>query len=71
MDFSDAVAEVLAAGGGIGMLASFIPAPYVEPGQLVPVLNRFSVERTTITRLAGKPAGKPQRQGVHLRWKRI
>jgi DNA-binding transcriptional LysR family regulator len=49
VDVSDAVAEVLAAGGGIGMLASFIAAPYVERGLLVPVLNEFSVDRSVIT----------------------
>ena len=31
------------------MSASFIAAPYVERGLLVPVLNEFSVERSTIT----------------------
>jgi DNA-binding transcriptional LysR family regulator len=49
VDVSDAVAEVLAGGGGIGMLASFIAAPYVERGLLVPVLGRFSVDRSMIT----------------------
>jgi DNA-binding transcriptional LysR family regulator len=49
LDVSDAVAEVLAAGGGIGMAASFIAAPYVERGLLVPVLNEFAGDRSTIT----------------------
>jgi len=49
VDVSDAVVEVLAAGGGIGMSASFIAAPYVERGLLVPVLNEFSVDSSTIT----------------------
>ena len=49
VDVSDAVAEVLVAGGGIGMSASFIAAPYVERGLLVPVLNEFSVDRSPIT----------------------
>ena len=49
VDVSDAVVEVLAAGGGVGMAASFIAAPYVERGLLVPVLNEFSVDRSTIT----------------------
>jgi DNA-binding transcriptional LysR family regulator len=49
VDVSDAVVEVLAAGGGIGMSALFIAAPYVERGLLVPVLNEFSVNRSTIT----------------------
>jgi DNA-binding transcriptional LysR family regulator len=49
VDVSDAVVEVLAAGGGVGMAASFIAAPYVERGLLVPVLNEFPVDRSTIT----------------------
>jgi DNA-binding transcriptional LysR family regulator len=48
VDVSDAVVEVLAAGGGIGMAASFIAAPYVERGLLVPVLNDFSVDSSAI-----------------------
>jgi len=49
VDVSDAVVEVLAAGGGIGMTASWIAAPYVERGLLVPVLAEFSVDRSAIT----------------------
>lgn len=49
VDVSDAVVEVLAAGGGVGMAASWIAAPYVERGLLVPVLSEFAVERSTIT----------------------
>lgn len=49
VDVSDAVAEVLAAGGGIGMLGSFIAAPFVERGLLVPVLNEFAVDGAPIT----------------------
>lgn len=49
VDASDALAEVLAAGGGVGMLASFIAAPYVERGLLVPVLEAFSVDGAPIT----------------------
>jgi DNA-binding transcriptional LysR family regulator len=49
VDVSDAIVEVLAAGGGVGMAASFIAAPYVERGLLVPVLNEFSVDRSIIT----------------------
>lgn len=44
-DSSDAVIELLAAGGGIGMSAAFVAAPYVERGKLVPVLRDFAVER--------------------------
>jgi DNA-binding transcriptional LysR family regulator len=49
VDVSDAVVEVLAAGGGIGMAASWIAAPYVQRGLLVPVLHEFLVEGSTIT----------------------
>ncbi|WP_431266271.1 LysR substrate-binding domain-containing protein [Roseateles chitinivorans] len=49
LDVSDAVVEVLAAGGGVGMAASWIAAPYVERGLLVPVLSECAVDRTTIT----------------------
>ncbi|WP_431258031.1 LysR substrate-binding domain-containing protein [Roseateles chitinivorans] len=49
LDVSDAVVEVLAAGGGVGMAASWIAAPYVERGLLVPVLSECAVERSTIT----------------------
>jgi DNA-binding transcriptional LysR family regulator len=49
VDVSDAVVEVLAAGGGIGLAASFIAAPYVERGLLVPVLDACSVDRSAIT----------------------
>lgn len=49
VDVSDAVVEVLAAGGGIGMAASWIAAPYVERGLLVPVLEPYTIERSQIT----------------------
>jgi DNA-binding transcriptional LysR family regulator len=48
-DASDAVLAVLAAGGGIGVGASFMAAPYVKRGELVPVLSAFSVERNNVT----------------------
>jgi DNA-binding transcriptional LysR family regulator len=50
-DASDAVAEILAAGGGIGVVATFIAAPYVQRGELVPVLSEFAVDRSTIAAL--------------------
>jgi DNA-binding transcriptional LysR family regulator len=50
-DVSDAVMAVLVAGGGIGMSATFIAAPYVARGELVPVLEAFAVERHNITAL--------------------
>lgn len=51
VDVSDAVAAVLAAGGGIGISPTYIAAGYVERGELVPVLSEFAVNRTTITAL--------------------
>ncbi|UIY44837.1 LysR family transcriptional regulator [Methylobacterium radiotolerans] len=50
-DFSDAVATILVAGGGIGISPTYIAAPYVERGLLVPVLQEFAVERSVITAL--------------------
>jgi DNA-binding transcriptional LysR family regulator len=51
VDVSDALVAMLAAGGGIGIGASFIAAPYVARGELVPVLSEFAVERHNITAL--------------------
>lgn len=48
-DASDAVLIMLAAGGGIGMGASFMAAPYVKRGELVSVLSTFAVERNNVT----------------------
>ena len=50
-DASDAVLTMLAAGGGIGMGASFMAAPYVKRGELVPVLSAFAVDRNNVTAL--------------------
>ncbi|AWB22278.1 LysR family transcriptional regulator [Methylobacterium currus] len=50
-DFSDAVAAVLVAGGGIGISPTYIAAPHVAQGVLVPVLKNFSVERSAFTAL--------------------
>jgi DNA-binding transcriptional LysR family regulator len=50
-DASDAVLAILAAGGGIGIATSFMAAPYVQRGELVPVLPAFAVERSNITML--------------------
>jgi DNA-binding transcriptional LysR family regulator len=38
-------------GGGIGVSATFIAAPYVARGELVPILSEFAVERHNITAL--------------------
>ncbi|GAB0120235.1 LysR family transcriptional regulator [Acidisoma sp. 7E03] len=51
VDASQVVVATLAAGGGIGMSASFIAAPYVARGELVPVLEAFAVERDIIAAL--------------------
>jgi len=51
VDASEALVSAVAAGGGIGMLATFIAAPYVARGELVPVLPEFAVERNNITAL--------------------
>jgi DNA-binding transcriptional LysR family regulator len=51
VDVSDALAEVLVAGGGIGMSATYITAPLVQRGLLVPVLPEFAVDRASITAL--------------------
>ncbi|MCF4124408.1 LysR family transcriptional regulator [Methylobacterium sp. SyP6R] len=50
-DFSDAVAAILVAGGGIGISPTYIAAPHVERGELVPVLRAFAVERSVFAAL--------------------
>lgn len=49
VDVSDAAVAAMVAGGGIGMSASFVAAPHVARGELVPVLREFAVERHNIT----------------------
>jgi DNA-binding transcriptional LysR family regulator len=51
VDASDGVLAVAAAGGGIGVSPTYIAAPYVARGELVPILARFAVERSSITAL--------------------
>lgn len=51
VDVSDALVAALVAGGGIGIAATFITAPHVARGELVPVLSGFAVERHTVTAL--------------------
>jgi DNA-binding transcriptional LysR family regulator len=51
VDVSDAVIAAIAADGGIGVSASFIAAPYVACGELVPILTEFAIERHNITAL--------------------
>lgn len=50
-DLSDAVAAIVAAGGGIGISPTYLAARYVERGALVPVLQEFAVQRSTIMAL--------------------
>ncbi|RIY03677.1 LysR family transcriptional regulator [Aureimonas flava] len=50
-DASEALVAMLVEGGGIGMAATFVVAPHVARGELVPVLADFAVERDNITAL--------------------
>lgn len=51
VDASDGVAAVLVGGGGIGISPTYIASPYVVRGELVPVLEAYAVDRTSITAL--------------------
>ncbi|MFH5249910.1 LysR family transcriptional regulator [Burkholderia semiarida] len=51
VDTSDAVAAVMAAGGGVGISPTYVAASYVRRGELVPVLSEFVEPRSTITAL--------------------
>jgi len=51
IDVSEAMVATIAAGGGIGITATFIAAPYVARGQLIPILSEFAVERHNVTAL--------------------
>ena len=51
VDATDALVSTLVAGGGIGITAEFIAAPFVARGELVPVLAEFAVERHNLTAL--------------------
>lgn len=51
VDASEALIAALAAGGGIGISASFIAQAYVARGELVPILADFAVERHNVTAL--------------------
>lgn len=50
-DVSDAVLAAVAAGGGIGMTATFLAAPYVDRAELVPVLEEYAVEHANVSAL--------------------
>lgn len=49
VDASEAVIAAIAAGGGIGIGASFMADPWVARGALVPILSEFAVERHNVT----------------------
>lgn len=51
VDVSEALVSILAAGGGIGIAATFIAQPYVARQELVPVLADFAVTRDNVTAL--------------------
>ena len=49
VDASEAVVATIVAGGGIGICTSFMVAPWVERGALVPVLADFAAERHNVS----------------------
>lgn len=51
IDTSDGVAATLVAGGGIGISATYIAAPYVVRGELVPVMYDFAYDHFPLTAL--------------------
>jgi DNA-binding transcriptional LysR family regulator len=51
MDVSDAVAAAVAAGGGLGLSATYVAAGYVKRGELVPVLHEYAHTLFQITAL--------------------
>lgn len=51
IDASDAVAAVVAAGGGIGISPTYVAAPYVARGELQPLFRDYAVDRFAITAL--------------------
>jgi DNA-binding transcriptional LysR family regulator len=51
IDSSDVVAAVVAAGGGIGISPTYVAAPYVARGELIPLFPEYAVARSSITAL--------------------
>jgi len=51
VDEGNAVMAVLAGGGGICVAPPYVAAPYVARGELVPLLQRFAVQRSYVTAL--------------------
>jgi DNA-binding transcriptional LysR family regulator len=50
-DSGDAVAQATAGGGGIGICPTYVAAPYVKRGKLVPVLDAAAVDHLPISAL--------------------
>ncbi|WP_426122841.1 LysR substrate-binding domain-containing protein [Pararhizobium sp. PWRC1-1] len=48
VDNSDAVASVIAAGGGVGITPTYIAAPFLGRGEMAPVLKDFAIDRFDI-----------------------
>jgi DNA-binding transcriptional LysR family regulator len=51
VDEGNAVMAALVGGGGICVAPPYIAVPYVERGELVPILTRFAVQRNSINAL--------------------
>ncbi len=51
VDEGNAVMMVLIGGGGISVSPTYIAAPYVARGELVPILTQFVVQRSSISAL--------------------
>jgi len=51
VDNSDAVTAAVAGGAGIGLAPTYVAAPYVARGELVPVLTQYWADRHSITAL--------------------
>lgn len=51
LDYTEAVVALLIAGGGIGILPSYVAASHVARRELVPVLARHAVDRHAFTAL--------------------
>jgi len=66
VDNSDAVAAVVAAGGGIGISPTYIAAPYLHRRALVPVLKTFSVDRSNMTAHWQESRRQSERQGAGI-----
>lgn len=50
-DVSDVVAAIVIAGGGIGIMPTYLAAPHVKRGELVPLMTPYAVNRSNITAL--------------------